>query len=253
MTAPLNPPPHHQPAHGTVQTPAPGGAVRFTPYQSPYQEDGPGMKSEVRQAVVLAVAAAVAGALLGLLWLWLAPRIPLVADRQAVYLKDSEGEQAIGVDGTFALLGLGFGLLSAAVVFLVRRLGGIPLVVGLAVGGLLGSVLAWKTGEWLGPTQNVAAHARQVGPGVTFEAPLELKAYGALLAWPIAAMVGHLGLTALWGPRDPEPDPFPYHPRPAGGGGQFPQHGGPADPARAPRVNLTKDHPEPPGDRGDAA
>ncbi|OUD02027.1 DUF2567 domain-containing protein, partial [Streptomyces swartbergensis] len=29
---------------------------------------------------------------------------------------------------------------------------------------------------------------------------------GALLAWPFAALVLHLGLMALFGPRDPEPE-----------------------------------------------
>ncbi len=162
------------------------------------------MKSEVRHAAVITVALAVSGLLLGLLWLWLAPHVPLFADDQAVYLKDSEGEQAVGVDGTFTLLAVGFGVLSALVVFLVRRHGGIAPVVGLALGALLGAVVAWRLGIWLGPAQDVAAHAKQVGKGVTFDAPLELKAKGALLAWPVAAMLAYLGLTALFGPRDPE-------------------------------------------------
>jgi hypothetical protein len=164
------------------------------------------MKTEVRQAAVITVVMVVSGVLLGLLWLWLAPHVPLVADGQAVYLKDSEGEQAAGVDGTFTLLAVGFGVLSALIVFLLRRQGGIALVVGLALGALLGAVVAWRLGVWLGPEQDVAAHAKQVGKGVTFDAPLELKAKGALLAWPLAAMLVHLGLTALFGPRDPEPE-----------------------------------------------
>lgn len=49
------------------------------------------------------------------------------------------------------------------------------------------------------------AAAKAAGKGVTFDAPLKLDAKGALLAWPIAAMGVHLGLTALFGPRDPEP------------------------------------------------
>lgn len=169
------------------------------------------MKSEVREAVVVTVAVALGGVLLGLLWWWLAPHVPLVGDQVGknwvVYLKDSEGEQAIGVDGTFTLLALAFGVVSAVVVFLARRRGGIPLVVGLAVGGLLGSLLAWRLGVWLGPTQDVIAHAKSVGKGVTFPAPLKLGAPGVLLAWPVAALVVHLGLTALFGPRDPDP----YH------------------------------------------
>lgn len=168
------------------------------------------MKTEVREAAVISVAVALGGVLLGVLWWWLAPHVPLVGDvvegKWVVFLKDTEGEQAIGVDGTFALLGLGFGAVSALVVFLLRRRGGVPLVVGLAVGGLLGSLLAWRVGVWLGPAEDVVARAREVGRGVTFSAPLRLGAKGALLAWPVAALVLHLGLAALFGPRDPEPE-----------------------------------------------
>lgn len=183
------------------------------------EEDGPGMRTELREAAVAAVAVALGGVLLGVLWWWLAPRVPLVGDvvgdNWAVYLKDSEGEQGIAVDGTFTLLALGFGAVSALAVFLVRRRGGVPLVVGMAAGGLLGSVLAWRLGVWLGPAQDVIAHARTVGKGVTFDAPLKLGAKGALLAWPFAALVSHLGLTSLFGPRDPDPllPPEPYVPR----------------------------------------
>jgi hypothetical protein len=173
------------------------------------------MKTEVKEAAVVTVAVALAGVLLGVLWWWLAPHVPLVADDSAVYLKDTEGEQAIGVDGTFTLLALAFGAVSAVVVFLVRRRGGVPLVVALAVGGVLGSLLAWRIGIWLGPTQNVVAHAKQVGKGVTFSAPLKLGAKGALLAWSLAGLVVHLGLTALFGPRDPDPYASPYGAPPA--------------------------------------
>lgn len=174
------------------------------------------MKTEVRQAAVVLVAVAVSGLLFGLLWLWLAPRVPLISDSTAVYLKDTEGEEAIASDGTFILLALAFGAVSGALVFLARRHGGIPLVAALAVGGLLGSVLAWRFGVYLGPTSDVVAHAKAAGKGVTFDAPLELNAKGGLLAWPVAAMVVHLALTALFGPRDPEPEedwgpPSAYH------------------------------------------
>ncbi|MFF3463090.1 AAA family ATPase [Streptomyces sp. NPDC001984] len=204
MTAPLTPPPppHDQSPHQAWQVPPPavGGE---------YEQDGPGMKTEVREAAVITAAVALGGVLLGLLWVWLAPHVPLVGDQVdkgwVVYLKDTEGEQAIGVDGTFALLALAFGAVSAAVVFLLRRRGGVPLVVGLGLGGLLGSLLAWRLGVWLGPPQDVIAHAKSVGKGVTFSAPLKLGAWGALLAWPLGALLVHLGLTALFGPRDPEP------------------------------------------------
>ncbi len=170
------------------------------------EKDASEMRTEIRQAAVVLVAVAVSGLVLGLLWLWLAPRVPLISDATAVFLQDTEGEEAVAADGTFLLLALGFGALSAALVFLLRRRGGIPLVVGLALGGLLGAVLAWQLGTWLGPTSDVVAHAKAAGTGVAFDAPLELNAKGALLAWPVAAMVVHLALTALFGPRDPEPE-----------------------------------------------
>lgn len=166
------------------------------------------MKTELRDAAVIMLAVALAGVLFGLLWWWLAPQVPLVGDQidksWVVYIKDTEGEQAAGVDGTFTLIGLGFGLVSAVVVFLLRRRGGVPLVVALGLGGLLGSLLAWRLGMWWGPESDVVAHAKAVGKGVTFSAPLKLGAKGVLLAWPIAALLVHLGLTALFGPRDPE-------------------------------------------------
>ncbi|MER6240872.1 ABC transporter permease [Streptomyces clavifer] len=203
VTAPLTPP--HQPRpHDPWQAP-PSGSHAVPGGPEPL--DAADRAAELKQGAVVAALLTVAGVALGLLWLWLAPRVPLVSDETAVFLKNSEGEEAIGADGTFVLLGLAFGLVSAAAVFLCRRRGGIPLVVGLALGGLLGSLLAWGIGTWLGPTSDVVAHAREVGKGVTFDAPLKLHAVGAaMLAWPIAAMIVHLGLTALFGPRDPEPE-----------------------------------------------
>ncbi|MFH8804723.1 AAA family ATPase [Streptomyces sp. NPDC017936] len=210
MTAPLTPPPPpHEPSPHDAWPPAPGGYAGAAPAPHPaHGQDGPGTKAELREAAVVTVLVAVAGAVLGLLWVWLAPRVPLVGDvldgNWVVYLKDSEGEQAVGVDGTFTLLALACGAVSALAVFAWRRRGGVPLVVALALGGLLGSLLAWRLGLWLGPSDDVLARAKAAGEGVTFPAPLELGAKGALLAWPLAALLVHLGLTALFGPRDPE-------------------------------------------------
>ncbi|WP_200304778.1 DUF2567 domain-containing protein [Streptomyces adelaidensis] len=208
MTAPLTPPPppHGQPSHDSWAPPPAGdGGAGHHGYE-PDKPSGPGLRTElIEAAVVTAVMALIGGVLLGLLWWWLAPHVPLVSDGSAVYFKDTEGEQAVGVDGTFTLLALGAGALSALVVFVLRRRGGVPLVVALTVGGVLGAVLAWRLGVWLGPDTDVVARAKEVGEGVTFSAPLKLGAKGALLAWPLAGLLVHLGLTALFGPRDPDP------------------------------------------------
>lgn len=201
VTAPLTPP--HQPPPN--DKPWQKGRSGATPWTGPVEERGPGLRAELGQAAIVAVLITLAGVLLGLLWVWLAPRVPLISDGKSVFLKDSEGEQAIGADGTFALLALGFGLVSALAVFFFRRSGGVLPVLALAVGALLGSVVAWRLGIRLGPTENVVSAAKHAGRGVAFDAPLRLAAKGALLAWPVAAMVAHLGVTALFGPRDPEP------------------------------------------------
>ncbi|MFI9206782.1 DUF2567 domain-containing protein [Streptomyces sp. NPDC053253] len=210
MTAPLTPP--HQPPHDPDWPPPP-------PPLGP--EGDPITAAEVVRGGIVALVSAVTGALLGLLWLWLAPRVLLISDGKGVFLRDSEGESAIGADGKFVLLALAFGAVAGLVVFLWRREGGVPLVLGLALGGVLGSLLAWGVGTYFGPERDVVAHAKAVGPNVTFEAPLELNmAAAAMLAWPLAAMIVHLALTALFGPRDPEPDYWgpqdqPQHPRQA--------------------------------------
>ncbi|MEU5399430.1 DUF2567 domain-containing protein [Streptomyces sp. NPDC005963] len=206
MTAPLTPPhPPHRPSAS--------GGQGDNPWQAPPNDGDTGpheaavVRDDIRDAVIVFFAVAVLGVGLGLLWLALAPSVPLISDGKAVFLRDSEGEEAVGADGTFALLGLAFGALSAVGVFVFRRRGGIALVVALALGGLLGAFVAWGVGTWFGPTEDVVAHAKAVGAGVVFDAPLELNAKGALLAWPVAAMVVHLLLTSLFGPRDPEPLP----------------------------------------------
>ncbi|MGW9244525.1 ABC transporter permease [Streptomyces badius] len=202
VTAPLTPP--HQPGpHDPWQ--APPSASRLAPHAG--APDDPDTATELRQAAVVTVLVAVSGIALGLLWMWLAPRVPLVSDDTAVFLKNSEGEEAIGAEGTFVLLAIGFGVLSAALVFWRLRRGGVLVVVGLALGALLASLIAWRVGVWLGPSSDVVGRAREAGEGVTFDAPLELHTvWVAVLAWPFAAMGVHLLLTAAFGPRDVEPD-----------------------------------------------
>lgn len=206
MTAPLTPHDPHTPG------PQQSGATAY-----PLPEEGHGKHRQVSarelvEAALVALAVALLGIVMGLLWLWLAPRVELISDGSQIYVKNSEAEDAIGSDGRFVLLGLGLGALSAVAVFLFRRRGGIPLVLGLALGGLLGSVLAWRLGVFFGPETDIEQQARSVGPGVAFDQPLELVAKGALLAWPVAAMAVHLALTGLFGPRDPEPEAHPARP-----------------------------------------
>ena len=201
MTAPLTPhdqQPPFPPYPGTG--PGPGGG----------KDEQPSLTAELARGALVALLVTVCGVLLGLLWLWLSPRIPMISDGKAVYLKDTEGEEAIGGDGTFAIIAMVLGALTATGVFLRYRRGGVAVVLGLAVGGLLASVVGWRIGVALGPTSDIVAHAKAVGPKVVFDGPLELRAKSALVAWSAAAMLVHLGLTSAFGPRDPQPVYGPY-------------------------------------------
>ncbi|MET7638899.1 hypothetical protein [Streptomyces sp. NPDC005438] len=194
-----------QPAwHG----PPPGGDL---PYAPPVSSEPEGEvvdpRRELVEGALTALGVAVLGVLLGALWCWLAPRVPLVSDGEAVYLKDPEGEETFAIEGTFVMLSLAMGAVVGAAAFLARRRGGIGVVLGLGVGALLGAVIAWQVGVFLGPPEDVAARAREVGSGVTFDGPLKLDAKAAFLAWPVTSVATHLLLTALFGPADPEPQP----------------------------------------------
>ncbi|MEU8778842.1 hypothetical protein [Streptomyces sp. NPDC048606] len=159
--------------------------------------------TDVRDGAAVALVVGVTGVFLGLLWAWLAPRVGYVSNGEAVFLRNTESEARIGADGTFFLLALGFGVLSGVGVFLWRRRGGVPLVIGLALGACFASLVGWRLGLWLGPDRDLLAAAAKAGKGVPFDAPLQLLAHGVLLVWPMAAVVVHLALTALWSPREP--------------------------------------------------
>ncbi|WP_327676328.1 hypothetical protein [Kitasatospora sp. NBC_00458] len=202
---------------------------------------------ELRVGAVTVLACLVLGVAMAALWAWLAPKVPLVVDGNKILYGDPEGEQRAGADSVFVLIGLGMGLLTALGAFLLtrKRGGGIAVAVGLAVGGLLASFGAWGLGRWLGPSGDLVAEARRVGNGGHFRADIDLGAYGAVLAWPMAAMVVLLALSAAFGKREEDPPPYwagPYAaPVP-------PADGAPAAPTEAGPVFPHDGRPTPPYD-----
>ncbi|QKW19166.1 hypothetical protein HUT16_08900 [Kitasatospora sp. NA04385] len=202
----------------------------FPPPQPPARAQRPPLGPELRIGAVITGAGVVLGAVLGLLWLWLAPRVGYAVQDNHILYRDPEGEELIGSVGVFSLLGLGFGLLTSLGAFLWTRArsGGIAVAVGLAAGGLLGSVIAWQLGIHLGATSDLRAHARAVGDGGTFDGPLELTAKGALMVWPMTAMIVLLFLSATFGKREPDRPPYWATPGPVQAPGQEPGQQGPS-------------------------
>ncbi|MGW6913174.1 hypothetical protein ACWGB8_05025 [Kitasatospora sp. NPDC054939] len=269
MTLPNTPPDQPSPSVGGSQGHAAAGApADRDPFAAPLHLGPEPAAGKERRApapeLQIGAATVVACVLLGLamaaLWAWLAPKVPLQVDGNRVLYADPEGEQRAGADAVFALLGLGAGVLTALGAFLVtrRRGGGIAVAVGLAVGGLLGSLGARWLGVRLGPDADLLAQAARAGDGGRFEADLELGAQGALLAWPMAAMVVLLALSAAFGKREEDPPPYwagPYPgqaaPEPAPGTGLPPAAPQPHDaaPDRKPVHPAPQPHEAAPQDR----
>lgn len=152
-----------------------------------------------------ALAVAAAGVPLGLLWSWIAPSVPVVRTRQGdIVVSDPSPEQFIAADGSFTLLGFGFGVLAAIAAWLVvRRHRGPALVVGVVLGALGAAAIAWQVGRRFGLAEFVRWQ-EAAAAGATFDRPPDLHAHGTLLVPAFAAVIV-CTLLAGWS-NDPDLD-----------------------------------------------
>jgi hypothetical protein len=226
--------PNEQPAGPSQPLPGPAPFEGPAPYegqasfegQAPYEgqapferPDRPGWRQWVRlegrprpwrrslaAGVGVAVAIVVLGALLGLLWGWVAPSVPVVklADGSIV-VTDPSPEQYIAADGWFTLLGLGFGLIVTIAAWLVMRRDRGPFLLLGIVGGafLAGRWVAPVVGELLG--RGAYQEWREVAAqGATYLAPPQVQSLGPKL---VPAFIAAVVLTLLAGwSNDPDLD-----------------------------------------------
>ena len=137
--------------------------------------------------------------LVGLVWWQWAPSVQYVVVNGAPFLRgEANYLDVFAADGTFALLGAAAGLACAAGL-LVRGHRGVAVAVAVAVGGLLGSVLAWQLGVLLGPG-SLADLSAAISNGDVVVGP-ELGGYVPLLIWPIVALAVVLVTVALSAPE----------------------------------------------------
>jgi hypothetical protein len=160
----------------------------------------------------LRVGAAVTGAvtaagLLGALAWWLVAPTPAVRSVEGgVQLVAPNGKAWVGNEGWFVVVAVVVAVACAAVAYRWTRRHGVAVVIGLAVGGLLASLVMWRVGVWLGPDP-LADQARHAAPGAVLHLPLALRAKGVLFAWPLVSVVITFGLVA--GLQQPDPAPTP--------------------------------------------
>ncbi|GAA0803683.1 hypothetical protein [Spirilliplanes yamanashiensis] len=159
----------------------------------------------------LRVAGLTAGALLllggplGLLWRWLAPDGRVVQTAQGPYPVDPQPEQYVAADGTFALLGLAFGVAAAIGTWrLVRRHRGPVQLAAVTLGTLAAGPAAWLAGRTWGHAE-FERWERTAAAGTQAVQPPDLRAWGVVLVPAFAAVITYT-LLAGWA-HDPDLDP----------------------------------------------
>jgi len=153
--------------------------------------------AELRLAAGLLVALAIIGLLVGLIWGHVAPRatftVVQTGAKGVAQQNDAESEAQIGVDGWFSLIGAGVGLVTGVGAWRFRSARGPFLIVALAATSLLGAVIAWRFGLWIGrhPTHSqlrtIFTH-----DGATFKPAIKMRAKAALFFQPIGAVLAAL-------------------------------------------------------------
>jgi hypothetical protein len=159
--------------------------------------------TEAAVALLVTAYSTLLGAVLGLVWPRLAPHVQLI---RAIDGSEAAAKAVLGDDMWFALLGLVAGVVSVAILLLAagdagRGPGG---VLGLAVGGFLGSLVAAHIGIHVqqpdpAQQQQTAAVLRHIAPGITQHQidgvvnlfSFRVRANAVLVAWPIAAVILH--------------------------------------------------------------
>jgi hypothetical protein len=154
----------------------------------------PPMRADLRAGLLVGLGCAVAGVVVGVVWRLVVPLAVVEKDAAGV-VQVAGAETEVAADGWFAVLAALAGVLAAVAAVLLLRTGRLGALVGLAIGGLVGALVAWRVGLLLSPPE-VAASAKAARVGDTFEGPLRLSALGVLLAWPTAAVITFFAIVA---------------------------------------------------------
>ncbi|MDL4770988.1 MULTISPECIES: hypothetical protein [Thermomonosporaceae] len=159
----------------------------------------------LRTWVVTSAVVALLGPLAGLLWYAVVPAVRFVVIQGRPLLADPEGQAPIGIDARFALIAAAAGVGCGALAYLRGgRDNDVPLLLGLAVGGAVASVLAWRVGHQIG-LGGFHTAVRGAPDGRVVTGPADLRATGVLVFWPLLAVAAY-GLLELFIKRLPAGD-----------------------------------------------
>jgi hypothetical protein len=151
----------------------------------------------LRTGAVTAVVMAVLGPLAGWIWSSVSPDVKYVVLQGKPLLADPEGQGPIGIDGRFALIGAVAGIVCGLVAYAAGgRRNDIPLILGLVVGGVAASLLAWKVGHHIG-LDDFKTSVRHAKDGTVVTGVADLRAKGVLMFWPLLAVAVYAGLELI--------------------------------------------------------
>jgi hypothetical protein len=134
------------------------------------------------------------GILVGVVWSLIAPTVVLEVVENGLRDVAFQSGRFFIAESVFGILAAAAGLLAALVARRWIREMGWPVVVALAIGGLLASIVAWRVGVWLGPD---GPDGTMLVIGDQAELPLRLRSSGLLLVWSITSLAVALVATTL--------------------------------------------------------
>ncbi len=130
----------------------------------------------------------------GLVWLAVAPRRDYEVVEGGFQALEPNSEALIGADGWLLLITGVLGIVVAVLVWRIPRDRGVGVLLGMALGMLVLSIVAWQVGEAIGAGSSAAEQA-QLGAIVT--PPLQLRAIPALIFGPFLATLTYLVMVSF--------------------------------------------------------
>lgn len=127
---------------------------------------------------------------LGMLWEWLTPAPTYINLDGAIYLENQDTSKFIAADTWFLCLGLIVGMIAGGLGYWRYRRRFVPMI-GLAVSGLVGALIARRVGVAFGPPP-VGLAAIGLPEGEVTRAMIELRSKAVVLAWPVGVLLSYV-------------------------------------------------------------
>jgi hypothetical protein len=179
-------------------------------------------RQETRNTLLVTAYVALLGSIVGIVWHAVAPRVDIIP----LATRGSQGamKPLIGADVWLGGLGLAAALVCVVTLAIVDRdaTEGPGAMLGLAVGGLLGMLVAARVGHLMGrhdlydtlrtryPNPTAAVDKQLRAYVLTWD--LRVRAQGVLLSWPLAAVLLNGVTIALRRPNEVPPVRQPAYP-----------------------------------------